>query len=495
MKRSTATALLALLALTACTVGPAYRPPQMATPPAYLETPAPAGPAAEIASAPVTASTAANAAVLTHWWVLFKDPLLQDLIHQALAGNPDLQTAASRVREARLQEIVTRSAEYPDISAALNVATVHTNAGSGSSGSGSSGGFALPSALNLFAAGFDATWEVDLFGGTRRAVEAARANTEAAIWARRDAEVSLSAEVANDYLTLRGLQARIALEQAEIQRQRDLFTLIRQRRQTGFVTQLNVNQQTGAVESAQAQIPALQAQARGEMHALGVLLGETPEALAQRLAATAALPPTPPALPPGLPSDLLRRRPDIREAERRLAASNAQIGEQMANLYPKFNLIAFPAFASTSVDQLFSSKSLLGAAVGMLTEPLFDAGRRHASVDIAKEETAQAALAYRKALLDALRDVEDSLSRYRSDQQRHAALARAVAAASNSLSIAQDQYKTGFVTFINVLQSQYALLSLQDQLTESDAQLRTDLVALYKALGGGWSPEVSGAAP
>ena len=483
MKMRTASGLLALVALSACTVGPAYRRPQMATPPTYLEAPA---------RTPATANTPASEAALARWWMLFKDPMLQDLIERALAGNPDLQTAASRVREARLQEIVTRSAEYPDISAALNTATVHTNEGSsgGSSGSGSSssGGFALPSALNLYAAGFDASWEVDLFGGTRRAVEAARANTEAALWAQRDGEVSLSAEVANDYLTLRGLQARIALEQAEIQRQRDLFTLIRQRRQTGFVTQLNVNQQTGAVESAEAQIPALQAQARGEMHALGVLLGETPEALAQRLGHAAALPPAPPALPPGLPSELLRRRPDVREAERRLAASNAQIGEQLASLYPKFDLIAFPAFASTSVDQLFSSKSLLGAAVGMLTEPLFDAGRRHASVDIAKEETAQAALAYRKAVLGALRDVEDSLSRYRFDQQRHAALARAVAATRNSLSIARDQYKTGFVTFITVLQSQYALLSLQDQLAESDAQLLTDLVALYKALGGGWSP-------
>ncbi|HEX4050095.1 MAG TPA: efflux transporter outer membrane subunit [Steroidobacteraceae bacterium] len=495
MKMHAASGLLALVALSACTVGPEYRQPQMPTPPAYLDA---------ATRTPATPSTPATEAALARWWRLFQDPTLQDLIGQALADNPDLQTAASRVREARLQEIVSHSAEYPNISAALNVATVHTNEGSSSSsggssggssgsgsGSGGGGGFALPSALNLYAAGFDATWEVDLFGGTRRAVEAARANTEAAIWARRDGEVSLSAEVANDYLTLRGLQARIALEQEQIQRQRDLFTLIRQRRQTGFVTQLNVNQQTGAVENAEAQIPALQAQARGEMHALGVLLGQTPEALEQRLADTAALPPAPPALPPGLPSELLRRRPDVREAERRLAASNAQIGEQLASLYPKFNLIAFPAFANTSIDQLFSSKSLLGAAVGMLTEPLFDAGRRHASVNIAKEETAQAALAYRKTVLGALRDVEDSLSRYRFDQQRHAALARAVAATSNSLSIAQDQYKTGFVTFINVLQSQYTLLSLQDQLTESDAQLLTDLVALYKALGGGWSPGLS----
>jgi NodT family efflux transporter outer membrane factor (OMF) lipoprotein len=428
------------------------------------------------------AGTAASDATLERWWELFSDPTLRDLIDQALAANPDLQTASSRVREARLQEIEARSAEYPDVSAALNAVVLRSSLAGG-------GSLPIPSALNLYTAGFDATWEVDLFGGTRRAVEAARANTEAAVWARRDGEVSLSAEVANDYLTLCGLQARIALEQAQLQRERDLFTLIRQRRQTGFVTQLNVNQQTGAVESAMAQIPELQAQARGEIHALGVLLGQTPEALANRLASASALPTTPPPLPLGLPSELLRRRPDIREAERRLAASNAQIGVQMASLYPKLNLIGLGTFTGTSLESLLSGKYLLGAAVGMASEPLFDAGRRRASVNVAKEETAQATLAYRKAVLGALRDVEDALSRYRFEQQQHTALAGAVDATRDSLGIAEDRYKTGFITFTDVLQAQNALLTLQDQLTQSDAQLLSDLVALYKALGGGWSSD------
>ena len=473
MKARAATGLLGLLALEACTVGPTYHSPQTATPSAYVE--APAGGSA-------LAGTAASDATLERWWELFSDPTLRDLIEQALAANPDLQTAASRVREARLQEIEARSAEYPDVSAALNAVVLRSSLAGG-------GSLPIPSALNLYTAGFDATWEVDMFGGTRRAVEAARANTEAAVWARRDGEVSLSAEVANDYLTLCGLQARIALEQAQLQRERDLFTLIRQRRQTGFVTQLNVNQQTGAVQSAMAQIPVLQAQARGEIHALGVLLGQTPEALATRLASASALPTTPPPLPLGLPSELLRRRPDIREAERRLAASNAQIGVQMAALYPKLNLIGLATFTGTSLDSLFSGKNLLGAAVGMASEPLLDAGRRRASVNVAKEETAQAALSYRKAVLGALRDVEDALSRYRFEQQQHAALAGAVDATRDSLGIAEDRYKTGFITFTDVLQAQNALLTLQDQLTQSDAQLLSDLVALYKALGGGWSSD------
>jgi NodT family efflux transporter outer membrane factor (OMF) lipoprotein len=218
------------------------------------------------------------------------------------------------------------------------------------------------------------------------------------------------------------------------------------------------------------------------------LLGQTPEALANRLASASALPAAPPPLPLGLPSELLRRRPDIREAERRLAASNAQIGVQMASLYPKLDLIGLGTLAGTSLDSLLSGKNLLGAGVGMASEPLLDAGRRRASVNVAKEETAQAALAYRKAVLGALRDVEDALSRYRFEQQHQAALAGAVDATRNSLGIAEDRYKTGFIAFTDVLQAQNALLTQQDQLTQSDAQLLSDLVALYKALGGGWSP-------
>jgi NodT family efflux transporter outer membrane factor (OMF) lipoprotein len=454
----------AVAALGGCTVGPAYQRPQVATPSAYAE-------------AAVQTPSASDAS-LARWWDRFNDPTLASLIDHALANNLDLQAAASRVREARLQEVSTRAGEYPNVNAIANAASVQSNRG---------GGSLIPSDLNLFAVGFDATWEVDLFGGTRRALEAAKADTQAATWARRDGEVSLTAEVANDYLTLRALQARIALGQSEIQRQQSMFGLIYARRQAGFVTQLDVNRQTGEVESASAQIPALQADATAEIHALGVLLGETPEALEKSLAVAAPIPPAPPSLPAGLPSELLRRRPDLREAERRVAANNARVGAQIANLYPRLNLIGFGAFAGTALQSLFSSSNLIGAAVGMAAQPVFDAGRRHAAVDIAREQTTQSVLAYRTTVLGALRDVEDALSRYNSEQTRNAALARALDAAKNSQSIAQDEYKTGFVTFIDVLQAQTALLEVQDQLTQSDALVLTDLVALYKALGGGWS--------
>lgn len=471
--------------LAACTVGPTYHAPRMATPSTYLEA---------VSTSRTTVSS--ENADLSVWWTQFNDPILTALVARALADSPTLSSAASRVRAARLQEIQTGAAEYPSISATGNALALNSNhkssaATSGATGnaSGSGGtGLPIPPRLNLYTAGFDATWEVDLFGATRRSVEEAKANTGVSLWARRDAEVTLVAEVANDYLTLRSAQARIALGQAELQHERDLFDLIRARRRAGFVTNLDVNQQSTLVATAAAQIPQLDAEAKTEIHALGVLLGEPPEALEAELTARGSgIPPPPPSLPVGLPSELLRRRPDIREAERRLAAANAEIGVQTAALYPKFNLIVLPGFVGPSLGDLFSSQNLSSVGIGMASEPVFNAGRNRAAVAAAKEKYTQAELAYRIAVLGALRDIEDALSRYRSEDSRRASFAQSVEAAKNSLSIAQDQYRTGFVSFINVLQAQSALLNAQDQLTQSEAQVATDLVAIYKALGGGWA--------
>jgi NodT family efflux transporter outer membrane factor (OMF) lipoprotein len=382
------------------------------------------------------------------------------------------------------------------VNASGNAVSLNSNRKTPSGGAGGAGGAAssgglgipIPGHLNLYSAGFDATWEIDLFGGTRRSIEAAKASTEAAEWARRDTQVSLLAEVANDYLTLRALQARIVIGQRELERQRGQFELIRARRQNGFVTNLDVNQQTVQVETAAAQIPQLEAQAKVESHALGVLIGQPPETLVEALKPTgAALPPAPPSLPAGLPSELLRRRPDVREAERKLAAANARIGVQVANLYPKLNLIGLASFAGMSVDTLFSRQNLSSVGVGMLSEPIFNAGRTRAQIRAAKEADVQARLAYRKAVLSAFRDVEDALARFKADDSRRGSLAASVTASQNSLVIAQDQYRVGLVSFLNVLQAENAVLNSQDQLTQADAQILSDMVSLYKALGGGWS--------
>ncbi|MGH7023580.1 MAG: efflux transporter outer membrane subunit [Caulobacteraceae bacterium] len=486
MTPARAIALMATAALAACTVGPNYRRPEVPTPPAFTEN----GGAARTSLPPTEAD-------LSRWWLQFRDPVLQRLIQRALASNLDLGVAASRVRQARFQEKIAGAAEWPTVNATGTAVTFNSNRSSssapasggsgGAAGAPPSGGFQLPGHLNLYSAGFDATWEVDLFGGVRRSVEEAKANSEAAVWARRDGEVTLTAEVANDYFTLREVQTRIAVGQQELARQKDIGALVAARRKAGFVTNLDVNQQTGVTVTAAAQLRQLEGQERTQIHALAVLLGEPPETLEPELERSGVVPGPPPSLPVGLPSDLLRRRPDIREAERKLAAANAEIGVQTANLYPKLDLIGLASFASMSLGNLFAYQNLSSAALGMATEPIFNAGKTRAQIRVAREEAAQADLAYRSAVLGALRDVEDALARFRSEEARRAQLAKAVAAATNSLTIARDQYKVGLVTFLNVYTAENAQLNARDQLVQSDAQSAADLISLYKALGGGWS--------
>jgi NodT family efflux transporter outer membrane factor (OMF) lipoprotein len=203
--------------------------------------------------------------------------------------------------------------------------------------------------------------------------------------------------------------------------------------------------------------------------------------------AAPALPPPPPTLPTGLPSQLLQRRPDLREAERRLAAANARIGVQTANLYPKLNLLGLASFAGPRLNGLFDNQNTSAVGVGMLSAPLFNGGRTLASIGAAREERQQAMLAYQSAVLSAFQDVEDALARFKTEDVRRANLVQAVSAAQNSLKIAQDQYATGLVSFINVLQAENALLNSRDQLIQSDGQALSDLVSVYKALGGGWT--------
>jgi NodT family efflux transporter outer membrane factor (OMF) lipoprotein len=463
-------ALPTVAGLLACTVGPDYRQPQVSTPASYDAAPT------ATAGMPVAVDGDIRA-----WWTQFDDPKLSELVARGLAGSLSLETAVSRMREARLKEIESGAAAYPSLSATGSALKLHNNGGSGASG-------VIPPRLTSYAAGFDASWEIDLFGATRRAVEEASANTDANIWARRDGEVALAAEIANDYLSLRALQVRIATGEAELARQRDLFVLVAARRQAGFVTDLDVNQQSTLVATTAAQVPQLDAEAHARIHALGVLLGESPGALESELGATSgSLPQAPPLLPVGLPSELLLRRPDIRQAERHLAAASAGVGVKTAILYPRLNLYAVATFAGMSVSDLFSHQNILLAGLGMASEPILDAGKNRAVVGQAQEQRQQAELAYRLAVLGALRDVADALARHRAEESRSQLLGRAVEAAQGTVRIAQDQYLTGFVPFINVLQAQAALLAAQDQLTQSQAQVMTDLVAIYKALGGGWS--------
>jgi NodT family efflux transporter outer membrane factor (OMF) lipoprotein len=468
--------LLAAGALCACTVGPDYRAPATVTPPAYEQ-------------AASTARTVVSSAEpdLSTWWTQFNDPTLTALVMRALSTSPTLEIARSRIRGARLKEIEISAAAYPSLGITGSAVALRLN--SGGSGAGAGSGLEIPAKLNLYSAGFDASWELDLFGANRRAREEALASTEASVWARRDGEVSLTAEIANDYLTLRSLEARIALGNEEVERQKQLFELIQARRRAGFVTNLDVNQQSTLVATAAAQIPALVAEASARTHALAVLLGEAPASMAALLSGgDGTVSPPPPTLPVGLPSSLLLRRPDLRAAERRLAASNAEIGVRTAAFYPKLDLMALPGFAGGAVGSLLSSDNAFVAGLGLVSMPVFAAGANRARVGEAGEAHEQAAAGYRIAVLGALRDVEDALAQYRAEESRRQSLVASTVASEATLGIAEAQYRTGFVTFANVLQAEYALLGARDRLAQSDALVVTDLVAIYKALGGGWTP-------
>jgi NodT family efflux transporter outer membrane factor (OMF) lipoprotein len=495
-----ALALASLLA--ACTVGPNYHEPSIPTPPAYQEA------AAGKPAAPLSATTQ-QTPDLSAWWSQFHDPQLNELVTRALAGNLDVATAVSRIRQAREQVTIAGSAALPQIQAtgSVNNTMLSKNAGfsqlasafggggasggsSGSSGgSGSSGqGIGLPGTdFTTYSAGFDASWELDLFGQTRRSVEAARGRVAAQEWSLRDTEVSVAAEVANDYLNLRALQQQLLVAQHEAERQQQLLALVRSRRDAGFATALEVSQQQNQVAVSLAATPSLEAQARGQIHAIGVLLGLPPEALSDQLTPAAATPAAPPAVPVGLPSELLRRRPDIREAERNLAAATADVGVAVGDLYPQINLTGSVDLISESLKTLVSANSLQTAATAAIVQTIFNGGKTRANIRARREARAQAYFAYEKAVLGALKDVEDALSRYSAEQRRNVQLRASAQAAETAFQLSEDRYQSGLADFINVLTAEGAVYTAQNQLTASNGQLDQDLVSLYKALGGGWS--------
>ena len=503
MARRSASARLSLAALACalaagCTVGPNYHRPDEPTPSAFAEL------ADKFKGAPLSATTS-DAPAVEAWWTQFHDPELDSLVARALRDDLDLEEAASRIRQARASEIVSAAAGLPQLTANGNSLHVSRSSdadtpiqigGGGSSGAASSGGAGAaggasassgPSHINYFAAGFDAVWEVDVFGGVRRGVENARDLTAAQVWSRRDSQVSVASEVANQYLTYRLDQARIEVLKANAKSQGGVLEIIGQRFKTGFVTNTDVNQQRTQLANTQAQIPQVEAGSIAAVHGLGLLLNLAPAALQAELAPPAALPPVPPTLPTGMPSDLLRRRPDIRAAERRLAAANAQVGVQTAALYPSVNLVGLGTFGSSEIESLFDGRNATSIVLGMLQQSVFNGGQNQANIRIAKEQYIQSQVQYRRTVLTALREVEDALARYSSDQRRQQALDGAAKAAAESVRIAAEQYDVGRVDYTTVYTAQMSLEQTQDQLTQANGALGTDIVALYKALGGGWT--------
>ena len=480
IRRSVSAALIASL-LAGCTVGPTYTPAEVPLP-ATFAGPQPAGAAIDPA----------------HWWTAFGDPELDRLIAIALKDNPDIAVAASRVRQARLQEIAARATGRPTIDAAANVTHVEFSknagfaslarlfGGGGDTGSGGGSGIALPgSGITTYAAGFDASWELDLFGGGRREVEAAIARSAASEWNGRDAAVTLAAEVAQAYFALRLDQAQVAIVGDELVRQRRILQIAEHVAEVGLVPQADTSQQRASITGTEARLEPIRADVDVRIHALGILLGQSPAAFRPELTPERPLAAAPP-IPAGLPSDLLRRRPDVRAAERALAAATADIGVAVADLYPRFSLTGMAQLISSALGNLFSGNSLQLTGTGAAMFPILDWGTRRATVKLREEDREQAYQRYRSVVLRALRDTEDALTRIDGEHRRRAALARAIVDAEATARAREAQYRTGFVAQDALLAAETQVMQAREQLAASDAELRQDSVALFKALGGGW---------
>ncbi len=472
MKR---TAILASFLLGACAVGPDYAEPQLAVPANYLEV------------------SASGTVQLDRWWQGFGDPQLTALVDRALAGNLDIEMASARIREARALERVAGAGASPQLAAQGSVTRQRISENAFPvppvpGGSGGGGGLVLGEEFTTWRAGFDASWEIDLFGRNRREREAAEARTGSAVWNRRDAEVRVAAEVADAYLRLRAYQARLVNAEAEVARLQRFEQLVDARTRGGLVTGQDLEQQKAERAAAAAAIPILEAQAKAEIHAIGVLSGQSPGALAAELAPRASLP-LPPTVPAGLPSDLLRRRPDIRVAERDLAGATADIGVAVADLYPRFSLTAAPALVSTALGSLLEWGSRSFSAGAALDWPIFDGGRRKANIDVQNARQEQAMVSYRRTVLIGLQDVEDSLSRLAGDRQNLADVEQALSNAARAEEISRTRYRGGLVTLSDVLIAQQRRLSLEERQIDAKAAVARDTVALVKALGGGWAEE------
>ncbi len=460
-----------------CTVGPNYQKPDLPVPSMWNE--------AQQKGVQVRPTE------LTHWWTSFNDPLLNSLIERAVRSNLDLRIAEGRIREARATRVLAASAAWPTVDVSSSYSRNHASANAIGSPTQNGGAVAVaPSGAtleqNFYQTGFDASWEIDVFGRIRRSVEAADATLQATVEDQRDVLVSLLGEVAKNYIDLRGFQRRLDVTRDNLKAQLETLELTEVRFHAGLASDLDVAQQEAQAHSTAAQIPTLETSLKQAAYNLDVLLGSQPGSLWDELAVEKAIPTLPPEVLVELPAELLRQRPDIRRAERQLAAATAQVGVATADLYPKFSLVGNVGLQSVSASDWFTGRSRFWSIGPTVSWPVFDAGRIRANIEIRNAQQEQALGVYEKTVLTAFQDVEVSLVAYAKEQERSRSLVTAVAANQRALAMANELYIRGLSDFLNVLETQRALSLSENDLAQSQAAMASNLVSLYKALGGGW---------
>ena len=493
-KRAMFAAALAFLAPCGCTAtGPDFAPPDPMLPGvSFFGKPEPA------AAAQLAASD--HFEVDPKWWAAFRDPVLTSLAERAVAANLDVSSATLRLAQSRFERGVTAAAAFP----ALNGNASYQRELFSQNGvlslvkpfAPASTPFVIPP-ISIWQTGFDASWEIDIWGRVRRQVEAADAQVEVSEFQRRHTLVSTLAELARDYIELRGTQTQITITKANLESSREILQWTKTRAEKGLTTELDVENAAAQVEAVRARLPTLEDQESVEINALSLILDEPPGALRGELARAKPIPPAPPHVPLGIPSELARRRPDIRQAEAQLHAATATIGVAVADFYPRVTFNGNVEFNALDLKNLWKGSSLQYVVGPSLSLPIFQGGRLKSTLELREAQQQEAAIAYHKTVLQAWHEVVNALVACRTEQARRARLKAQTDHSRRALALARVRYANGVAEFLTVLDAERTMLQAELQYAQSTAAVSTNLVQLYKALGGGWEqtfPEEGAAA-
>jgi NodT family efflux transporter outer membrane factor (OMF) lipoprotein len=467
---------LCLALLSACAVGPNYKPksaPELGVPDGWSVTAAP------------------TAEDLTRWWRKFDDPVLGQLVEQAAAANLDLAQAVARLRQAREQLVISRSELFPTISGSAGYSRTEPIKGGGTTVTLPDGSVTTVGAggRNNFSLGLDASYQADLFGGVRRGVEASRAQYEAAGFDYAMTLLSVESEVARNYVLARAYQALLENAKASLAIQDDNLQIATWRVQAGLVSSVDVEQARASRAQTAAAIPQIEQQYNAAVSRIGVLTGQAPGALKQLIAPPRPIPSGPETVGAGIPANVLRQRPDVRSAERNLAAATAQIGVAKAQLFPALNISGSLGTSAGAIGGLLDT--ITGSLFAGLTQAIFNGGRLNAQVRSSRAAAEGAFAAYKSSVLTALEDVENAIVALQAAQERERQFAIAYDAANASAVLARSQYRAGLTDFTTLNTQEAALISARNGLVQARSDKATALIALYAALGGGWDASVT----
>ncbi len=467
--------LLLFMFCTGCYVGPDYRPVR-------VEMPAEWPSAARQEDSTVKT---AEAEELAQWWTTLEDPVLSDLVKRGLSSNKDLKIALTRIRQAR----AVLGSAYKERHPSVTGSALYSRSQSGRPTAEDPDPSAFSIGSDYYDAGFDASWEIDLFGKKHRSIEAAAAELDASEEGYRSILVSMVSEIAGNYVKLRTLQKQLEIVSSNLEMQEKSLFILEDKAAAGLIGSLQVQQARYNVENTRARIPAYRISIEESMNTLAILLGEMPGGLHEELSVPAPIPLPGFKIVVGIPADILRRRPDIREAERSLAAQTARVGVAMADLYPSLSLSGNLGLSASSLDNFFSDDNAVLSISPFISVPLFNRKRIRDRIEAQNAIMERTLIEYETIVLDAIKEVRDAIMAYGEELKRYRILEKGTAEAQLAFDIANEQFRSGLVDFMDVLDAQRSLLSFEESQISSRGAITLGIIRIYKALGGGWNPE------